>query len=572
MSRSLTIDQKWQDWKFGDTDAVMTTTPLNDDQMPDFTGKTLTFKIASTANNDLQHPQDFAASAPGYVDGKNVQLKTEDIKQLTPGTYVLELWVFNNKSKLEGIYPSKGFASFTIEENTMGIADISNVSSLTLNAFWNALVQKLLPIKQGPKGDPGITPKLGKVTVTMLAAGQSPAASLMPNTDTPNTYDLVFQIPIGAKGDKGDPGVPGAPGGQGLPGKDGLTPKIDDKTGHWILGNADTGVVANGAAVKIGTVTTGKPTDKATVTNSGDDHDAVLDFTIPQGKTGETGPAGTVKIGKVTTGKPTDNASVTNSGDDHNAVLDITIPQGATGEGTTVKVGKVTTVEPGQQATVTNSGDDHNAVLNFAVPQGQQGFRGPAGKDFEIKQTFDSVAAMNDSKGAGFDDGDFTMIVSDTQDPDNAKLYVWDGKEFKYIGDLPGAQGIKGDTGLTPTLQINAVTKLAPDAQPTVSYTPVKDKDGNIVGYTVDYGVPQGEQGLPGKNGENGKDGKDGKDGAQGAPGQPGKTPVKGTDYWTDADKQAIQAEDQKYIDSKVSDAYAKAKTDIEDLIENGKW
>ena len=80
------------------------------------------------------------------------------------------------------------------------------------------------------------------------------------------------------------------------------------------------------------------------------------------------------------------------------------------------------------------------------------------------------------------------------------------------------------------------------------------------------------EQGLPGKNGENGKDGKDGKDGAQGAPGQPGKTPVKGTDYWTDADKQAIQAEDQKYIDSKVSDAYAKAKTDIEDLIENGKW
>ncbi|MFR0770913.1 MAG: hypothetical protein ACLSH6_00955 [Limosilactobacillus pontis] len=42
---------------------------------------------------------------------------------------------------------------------------------------------------------------------------------------------------------------------------------------------------------------------------------------------------------------------------------------------------------------------------------------------------------MNDSKGAGFDDGDFDDCLR-YPDPDNAKLYVWDGKEFKYIGDL----------------------------------------------------------------------------------------------------------------------------------------
>lgn len=548
MSRDLTIDPNWKDWKFGDTDAIMTTTPLNDDQMPDFTDKTLTFKIASTASNDLQRPKDFAASAPGYVSGKNVLLKTEDVKQLTPGTYVLELWVFNNESKLEGIYPSKGFASFTIEENTMGIADISNVSSLTLNAFWNALVQKLLPIKQGPKGDPGITPKLGKVTVTMLAAGQSPTASLTPNAATPNTYDLAFQIPIGAKGDKGDPGVPGAPGGRGLPGKDGLTPQIDAKTGHWKLGNLDTGVVAEGATIKIGTVTTGKPDEEVTVTNSGDNHDAVLNFVIPKGDKGDPGEAATIKIGKVTTGKSTDEASVTNSGDEHNAVLDVTIPKGDPGKAASIKIGKVTTGKPDQQATVTNSGDELNAVLDVVLPQGQQGFRGPAGKNFQIKQTFASVADMTASKGQGFEDGDFTMIASAPQDPDNAKLYVWDGKDFKYIGDLSGPQGMKGDVGPAPTLQINTVAKLAPDAQPTVTYTPVKDKGGNVVGYVVNYGIPQGE------------------------PGQPGKTPVKGTDYWTDADKQAIQAEDQKYIDSKVTDAYTKAKADIEKLIENGKW
>lgn len=37
--------------------------------------------------------------------------------------------------------------------------------------------------------------------------------------------------------------------------------------------------------------------------------------------------------------------------------------------------------------------------------------------------------------------------------------------------------------------------------------------------------------GAPGKDGENGKDG---------APGADGKTPVKGTDYWTAADKEEI--------------------------------
>lgn len=51
--RDLTIDEKWGDWKFGDTDAVMTFTALDDDQVPDFTNRTLTFKIASTLNNDL---------------------------------------------------------------------------------------------------------------------------------------------------------------------------------------------------------------------------------------------------------------------------------------------------------------------------------------------------------------------------------------------------------------------------------------------------------------------------------------------------------------------------------------
>ena len=45
---------------------------------------------------------------------------------------------------------------------------------------------------------------------------------------------------------------------------------------------------------------------------------------------------------------------------------------------------------------------------------------------------------------------------------------------------------------------------------------------------------PQGEQGIQGPAGEPGRDGLNGKDGVN------GKTPVKGTDYYTEADKQEM--------------------------------
>ncbi|WPH53996.1 hypothetical protein SHN02_09765 [Lacticaseibacillus paracasei] len=75
-----------------------------------------------------------------------------------------------------------------------------------------------------------------------------------------------------------------------------------------------------------------------------------------------------------------------------------------------------------------------------------KGDKGDAGKDFQIVKTFPSIAQMN---GDGFSDGDFTMIASDVNDPDDGKLYVWNGTGFTYIADLSGSQGIKGDTGKT---------------------------------------------------------------------------------------------------------------------------
>lgn len=45
---------------------------------------------------------------------------------------------------------------------------------------------------------------------------------------------------------------------------------------------------------------------------------------------------------------------------------------------------------------------------------------------------------------------------------------------------------------------------------------------------------------FDGKPGQPGKDGIDGNDGAPGAPGEPGRTPQKGIDYYTEADKQEM--------------------------------
>ena len=93
----------------------------------------------------------------------------------------------------------------------------------------------------------------------------------------------------------------------------------------------------------MGTVTTGAPGTQASVTNSGTATNAVLDFVIPQGSTGSTGSTGatgatgadgkaaTVSVGTVTTGQPGTNASVTNSGTESAATLDFVIPQGNNG-------------------------------------------------------------------------------------------------------------------------------------------------------------------------------------------------------------------------------------------------
>ena len=155
----------------------------------------------------------------------------------------------SNDTQKDAVYPSKGFAQFTIEENSMKVSDVTNIPSMTINAFWNAIMQKVGTLTKGAKGDPGQTPKIVMGSVTKLSPDAQPSANLVPLQSDPNTYTLNLQIPQGVQGEQGLQGIPGV-GSKGLDGNNGLTPTIDPKTKHWMIGGTDTGVIAEGQAGK----------------------------------------------------------------------------------------------------------------------------------------------------------------------------------------------------------------------------------------------------------------------------------------------------------------------------------
>ena len=99
----------------------------------------------------------------------------------------------------------------------------------------------------------------------------------------------------------------------------------------------------------------------------------------PQGQQGDPGQAATIQVGQVTTGEPGSQATVTNSGTENAAVLNFAIPQGATGQtGPTgpapnLEIGTVSTLPAGQNATASITGTTPNFALNLGLPRGESG-------------------------------------------------------------------------------------------------------------------------------------------------------------------------------------------------------
>lgn len=81
-------------------------------------------------------------------------------------------------------------------------------------------------------------------------------------------------------------------------------------------------------------------------------------------------------------------------------------------------------------------------------PQGETGPQGPKGDPFSIAQIYNSVEAMNqDYSNSAIAIGQFVLISSTVDDPDNAKVYVKTDNGFSFLTDMSGATGIQGPAG-----------------------------------------------------------------------------------------------------------------------------
>lgn len=201
---------------------------------------------------------------------------------------------------------------------------------------------------------------------------------------------------------------------------------------------------------------------------------------------------------------------------------------------------KVNTIEPDQTATVVQTAADGKNYVTFNIPrgakgdkgeqgvqgiqgvkgdpgdrgpEGQQGIKGDPGKPFSIAKVFPSKDAMN---GDGLSEGDFVMIASNVNDPNNATLFTWTGSEFKEIADLSGAQGIQGPQGP----QGEQGPKGDPGERGPEGQQGVQGKIGET-GATGPQG-PKGEKGDTGPQGIQGPKGDPGPQGIQGATGPTG--------------------------------------------------
>lgn len=123
-----------------------------------------------------------------------------------------------------------------------------------------------------------------------------------------------------------------------------------------------------------------------------------------------------------------------------------------------------TTLAPGSSATAVVSEVSGHKHIAFGIPKGD------TGKDFHITKTFASIAAMQAYTGSDVEAYDFVMIdTGSVEDPDTGKLYCYEPatqEVWRYIGDLSGKQGIRGETG-----NGIASTVLNNDYTLTITYT-----------------------------------------------------------------------------------------------------
>ena len=229
--------------------------------------------------------------APGPAGADGVPGKDFTYEDFTP-------------EQLEALRGPQGNPGVPGSDGAPGVAGrIESVSAETVPYTEKASVQNtgteenaILHFKI-PQGIPGTSGGAGGATVTVnvgtTTTGEPGTNAEVTNRGTEENVVLDFKIPRGNTGAPGADGTPGkdftyedftseqlealrGPQGiQGVPGSDGA-PGVDGKA----------------ATIRVGTVTTLPAGSDATVTNSGTENTAILNFGIPQGIQGEPGSGG----------------------------------------------------------------------------------------------------------------------------------------------------------------------------------------------------------------------------------------------------------------------------------------
>ena len=98
--------------------------------------------------------------------------------------------------------------------------------------------------------------------------------------------------------------------------------------------------------------------------------------------------------------------------------------------------------DPSLNPTVSLTLVDGHYVLTFS---NMKGAKGDTGEAFHIVKTYASISDMNaDYSGTDVKVGEYVMIVSTVEDPDNAKVYIKGSSAYSFVVDMSGATGIQG--------------------------------------------------------------------------------------------------------------------------------
>ena len=155
-------------------------------------------------------------------------------------------------------------------------------------------------------------------------------------------------------------------------------------------------------------------------------------------------------------------------------------------------------------------------------------------RDAQDQHPIGAIAGLADALAGKQPKGDY-LTADKLQSATDAALAQ--AKASGVFDGAPGRKGDKGDPG-APGAKGDPGEKGDPGAKgdPGEKGAPGSKGDPGAKGDPGEKGAP----GAKGDPGEKGDPGAKGDPGEKGAPGAPGKTPVRGTDYWTAADKQEI--------------------------------